>query len=158
MAGHFRFRLQSSQVQRIIVQPHRCSSELEDTSDDEGDHSVNDDSSKLITSDDNGNHLVNDDYSKLIESSALHISEATIASNKPDIAANARSATSLSEEDHSVNDDSSSLSASTGSSSNILSTSKVNKHTLKATIASNISEISANTKLAKSTNDSRWTA
>ena len=41
------------------------------------------------TSDDNGNHSVNDDYSKLIATSALHISEATIASNKPDIAVNA---------------------------------------------------------------------
>ena len=41
------------------------------------------------TSDDNGNHSVNDDYSKLIATSALHISEATIASNQPDIAVNA---------------------------------------------------------------------
>ena len=40
------------------------------------------------TSDDNGNYSANDDYSKLIETSALHISEAKIASNKPDIAAN----------------------------------------------------------------------
>ena len=53
MAGPSRSRIRSSQVQRINVQPHRWSSELEDTSDDEGDHSVNDDSSKLIKSDDN---------------------------------------------------------------------------------------------------------
>ena len=98
MAGPSRSRLRSSQVQRIKVHPHRWSSELEDTSDDEGDHLVNDDSSKLITSDNNGNHSVNDDYSKLIETSALHISEATIASNKPAIAANARSDTNSTDE------------------------------------------------------------
>ena len=61
MAGPFRSRIRSSQVQRIKVQPHRCSSKLEDTSDDEEHHSVNDDSYELITSDDNGNHSVNDD-------------------------------------------------------------------------------------------------
>ena len=32
----------------LNVEPQRWSSEIEDTSDDEGDHSVNDDSSKLI--------------------------------------------------------------------------------------------------------------
>ena len=41
------------------------------------------------TSDDNGNHSLNDDYSKLIATPALHISEATIDSNQPDIAVNA---------------------------------------------------------------------
>ena len=100
------------------------SNQLEDTSDDNGNHSANDDYSKLIEtfalhiseatiasnkpdiavnailvttifnqledrSDDNGNHLANDDYSKFIETFALHISVATITSNKPDITANA---------------------------------------------------------------------
>ena len=101
MAGPYRSRLRSSQKQKTKVHFHRGSSELEDTSDDEGDHSVNDDSSELITSDDerdhsvnddlsefitsddNSNHSVNDDYSRLIESSGLHISEAPISSKKP---------------------------------------------------------------------------
>ena len=117
MAGPFRSRLRSSQVQRIKDQPHRWSSELEDTSDDEGDYSVNDDSSKLITSDDNGNHSVNDDYSKLITTPVPHISDATIMSNKPYIMVNVRSAMNSNEENHSANDDSSTTSTSTGSSS-----------------------------------------
>ena len=64
MTGPFRSRLRSSQVQKTKVHPHRCSSEFEDTSDNKGDHSVNDDPSELITIKYNGNHSVNDDYSR----------------------------------------------------------------------------------------------
>ena len=80
----------------LNVEPHRWSSELEDTSDDEGDHSVNDDSSKLIAI------------------PVPHFSEGTIVSSKPDIAANAISVriiynqledTSDDSGNHSVNDD-----------------------------------------------------